>query len=80
MICWVVAYKMGKGAVTQPDVINAGSSRERDNDALRRELAEDEELQGLTLYEKKAALVNRELDSHGMGRYQWWIWAMCGFG
>ena len=28
------------------------------------------EMEGLTLYEKKALLVNRELDSHGMGRYQ----------
>ena len=30
----------------------------------------DPEMEGLTLYEKKALLVNRELDSHGMGRYQ----------
>ena len=40
----------------------------------------DEEFEGLTLYEKKALLVNRELDSHGMGRYQWWIFFLCGFG
>ena len=31
----------------------------------------DPEMDGLTLYEKKALLVNRELDSHGMGKYQW---------
>lgn len=30
----------------------------------------DPEMEGLTLYEKKALLVNRELDSHGMGKYQ----------
>lgn len=30
----------------------------------------DPEMDGLTLYEKKALLVNRELDSHGMGKYQ----------
>lgn len=40
----------------------------------------DPELQGLTLYEKKVALVNRELDSHGMGKYQWYIFFLCGFG
>jgi hypothetical protein len=33
----------------------------------------DPEMQGLTLYEKKALLVNRELASQGMGRYQWYI-------
>lgn len=32
----------------------------------------DSEMEGLTLYEKKALLVNRELDSHGMGKYQWY--------
>ena len=41
---------------------------------------DDPEMDGLTLYEKKALLVNRELDSHGMGRYQWWIFFLCGFG
>lgn len=30
----------------------------------------DREMDGLSLYEKKALLVNRELDSHGMGKYQ----------
>ena len=41
---------------------------------------EDPEMEGLTLYEKKALLVNRELDSHGMGKYQWCIFFLCGFG
>ena len=44
------------------------------------EILRDPEFEGLTLYEKKALLVNRELDSHGMGRYQWWIFFLCGFG
>ncbi len=35
-------------------------------------------LEGLTLFEKKAHIVNRELDT--MGRYQWMIFALCGFG
>jgi len=42
--------------------------------------AQDPEMEGLTLYEKKALLVNRELDSHGMGKYQWYIFLLCGFG
>lgn len=40
----------------------------------------DPEFQGRSLYEKKCILINRELDSYGMGRYQWCIWALCGFG
>ncbi|RSM12479.1 hypothetical protein CDV31_006320 [Fusarium ambrosium] len=37
-------------------------------------------LDGLSLYEKKCVLVNREIDAQGMGRYQWYIWGLCGFG
>lgn len=37
-------------------------------------------LDGLTLYEKKCVLINREIDAQGMGKYQWYIWALCGFG
>lgn len=36
--------------------------------------------QGGTLYERKCAIVNREIDAMGMGRYQWCIWWLCGFG
>lgn len=43
-------------------------------------IEEDPELEGRTVYEKKAAIINRELDSMGMGRYQWMIFALCGFG
>ena len=43
-------------------------------------LGGDPEMDGLSLYEKKALLVNRELDAHGMGKYQWYIWFLCGFG
>lgn len=39
-----------------------------------------EEMEGLTLYEKKCVLINREIDQNGMGRYQWYIWGLCGFG
>jgi hypothetical protein len=41
---------------------------------------ESSSLEGLSLYEKKCVLINREIDSHGMGRYQWYIWFLCGFG
>lgn len=34
----------------------------------------------LSTFEKKAALINAELDRFGMGRYQWCIWFLCGFG
>jgi MFS family permease len=34
----------------------------------------------LTSFEKKAALINAELDKFGMGKYQWCIWFLCGFG
>jgi hypothetical protein len=42
--------------------------------------ADDVHAEGNTLYEKKCILINRELDSFGMGRYQWCIWTLCGFG
>jgi hypothetical protein len=34
----------------------------------------------LNTFEKKAALINAELDAFGMGRYQICIWFLCGFG
>ncbi len=40
----------------------------------------DPEFEGFTLFEKKAQIVNRELDTMGMGRYQWMIFGLCGFG
>jgi len=46
-----------------------GDSLERKSGAYDAVL-NDPEMDGLTLYEKKALLVNRELDSHGMGKYQ----------
>ncbi|KAF2083523.1 MFS general substrate transporter [Saccharata proteae CBS 121410] len=34
----------------------------------------------LSLYEKKCMLINREIDAMGMGKYQWYVWSLCGFG
>ena len=48
--------------------------------SYRHAILDDAEFEGLTLYERKALLVNRELDSHGMGKYQWYIFFLCGFG
>lgn len=36
--------------------------------------------EGLSLFEKKCVLINREIDAMGMGRYQWYVWSLCGFG
>lgn len=43
-------------------------------------LSHDPDLEGLSLYDKKCVLINREVDAMGMGRYQWMIWGLCGFG
>ena len=40
----------------------------------------DLEVESLSMYEKKALIVNREIDALGMGRYQWCIFFLCGFG
>lgn len=42
--------------------------------------AASEELEGLTLFEKKCVLINKEVDANGFGRYQWYIWVLCGLG
>lgn len=51
------------------------SSPER-SDGMGSELSEE----GSTLYDKKCLLINREIDAMGMGRYQWCLWTLCGFG
>ena len=43
----------------------------QDGEPSKDDVVDDVEMEGLSLYEKKALLVNRELDSHGMGKYQW---------
>lgn len=42
--------------------------------------AAPEELEGLTLFEKKCVLINKEIDANGFGKYQWYIWILCGLG
>lgn len=62
------------------DKLRLEDGLERGNMPVNGIRAPDHEMDGLTLYEKKALLVNRELDAMGMGRYQWCIFALCGFG
>lgn len=38
------------------------------------------DVEGHTLYERKCIIVNKAIDEMGMGRYQWYIWSLCGFG
>ncbi|KAA8567134.1 hypothetical protein EYC84_010198 [Monilinia fructicola] len=44
------------------------------------ELTGDSASNGLSIQEKKILLVSRVIDDMGMGRYQWYIWALCGLG
>lgn len=64
-------------------------SDDKDNTAaygIESDLLTDPEVQrqlnreGLSAFEKKCVLINYEFDSHGMGRYQWYVWFLCGFG
>lgn len=63
------------GSAKDPELIDAPSTPEPGAPAH-----DDPEMHGLSLYEKKALIVNRELAAQGMGRYQWMIFFLCGFG
>ncbi|OWP04421.1 MFS sugar transporter [Marssonina coronariae] len=48
-----------------------------------RALSDDDDVRvvgELSLYEKKSRLVNEEFNAMGMGKYQWYIWSLCGLG
>ncbi|ORX38559.1 major facilitator superfamily domain-containing protein [Kockovaella imperatae] len=64
----------GKGAEYQSKADELAGSVESDSIPGSRSFIE------LSLYEKKSVLINRELDAMGMGRYQWCIFFLCGFG
>lgn len=74
--------------IIEDDTIKGGSdspaSREVSNEQadLPRvsSLVSPEGLEGKTLYEKKCILIDREINSMGMGKYQWCLWGLCGFG
>ncbi|KAJ5201455.1 uncharacterized protein N7498_006118 [Penicillium cinerascens] len=44
------------------------------------EMAESASIDERTLFERKAALINAEIDKFGFGKYQWCIWVLCGMG
>lgn len=59
----------------------------KDDDMIKHEIVNERldsttstDSQQLTLLEKKHVLINREIDANGMGRYQWYMWSLCGFG
>ena len=41
---------------------------------------DESEMAEMTLFEKKCHLINKEIDAMGMGKYQWFLWSLCGFG
>ncbi|KAJ8061160.1 hypothetical protein OCU04_010233 [Sclerotinia nivalis] len=43
-------------------------------------LTSDSVTDGLSIQDKKILLVAAEIDEMGMGRYQWYIWGLCGLG
>ena len=73
---------IGQSMADRKDIDDVSIKADSPDDGApyRHAILEDPALEGLTLYEKKALLVNRELDSHGMGKYQWCIFFLCGFG
>lgn len=66
--------------VTPTSLHRPSVERNRWSHAAPAGVLSDPDLEGLSLYDKKCVLVNREIDAMGMGRYQWYIWCLCGFG
>lgn len=67
----------------EPDAIRSTSPTPPDYERATAQAiggAAPDELEGLTLFEKKCVLINKEIDSNGFGRYQWYIWGLCGLG
>ncbi|QSZ29096.1 hypothetical protein DSL72_003606 [Monilinia vaccinii-corymbosi] len=56
--------------------ISPTSQASSDTEAFTNHLASN----GLSVQDKKILLVSREIDNMGMGRYQWYIWTLCGLG
>lgn len=61
-------------------LIASCATKYTDDNGVQYDIASDPSLHGLTAYEKKSVIINRELDAMGMGRYQWYIWSLCGLG
>ncbi len=64
--------------LSEADELLAGGSNSETHPRLGGDGAlGDLNLEGLSLYEKKSELINREMNSMGMGRYQ--VWSMARF-
>ena len=73
-----MATDSGKGGEVSPA---SRSSQEALGDVPRvNSIVPPEDLEGKTLYEKKCILIDREINNMGMGKYQWCLWGLCGFG
>ena len=73
---------IGQSMADQKDIDDVNLKIDSPGDAVsyRHAVLDDPAMEGLSLYEKKSLIVDRELDSHGMGKYQWYIFFLCGFG
>lgn len=72
--------RMEKGEDNQDGLDQVSSRNDEPTTANLVASIDPAEFEGLTLYEKKCVLINHEIDSNGMGKYQWYIWFLCGFG
>ncbi|KAI1816383.1 MFS general substrate transporter [Poronia punctata] len=72
-----IAPRRRSGDSTDPSPPRASDSH--DGQSLEENI-DTRGLEGLTLYEKKCVILNREIDAMGMGKYQWCVWSLCGFG
>ncbi|KAL4884031.1 major facilitator superfamily domain-containing protein [Aspergillus karnatakaensis] len=71
------AVAQPKTAVEQPsETVDSKDISIPDDDKLKHDGTNHE----LTYFERKASLINEELDKLGFGRYQQCIWMLCGFG
>ena len=66
--------------VVPKDITDGYVAPEAERTPRASSVVSDEDYEGMSLYEKKCILINTELDARGMGRYQWYIWCLCGFG
>ncbi|KAF2480307.1 major facilitator superfamily domain-containing protein [Neohortaea acidophila] len=74
------AYHKDEALVGHDKNLEGGSDREiSPTDDRTQSTTEIYGLEG-TLFEKKCALINAEVDDMAMGKYQWYLWVLCGFG
>ncbi|KAI0095447.1 MFS general substrate transporter [Daldinia grandis] len=79
-----VADEPGVGLPKDDDNENTGmlqmSAAEYTIDGLRREVREGQRRRQWSEYELKSKLINKAIQDIGMGRYNWQLFVLCGFG